>query len=76
VGSPLLGVSGALNSKRHNPTCDYESAVDGPGPTRIALLVLAGFGCGVALAVNHLLFAGIFAAAIGATIIGAMRQLS
>jgi hypothetical protein len=41
-----------------------------------ALLVLAGFGCGVALAVNHLLFAGLFAVAIGATIIGAIRQLS
>jgi hypothetical protein len=40
-----------------------------------ALLMLAAFGCGLALAVNDLLFAAIFAAAIGATIMGAMRRL-
>jgi hypothetical protein len=40
-----------------------------------ALLMLAALGCGLALAVDDLLFAGIFAAAIGATVIGAMRQL-
>jgi hypothetical protein len=41
-----------------------------------ALSMLASFGCALALAVNDLLFAAIFAAAIAVTIIGgAMRQL-
>jgi hypothetical protein len=41
-----------------------------------ALSMLASFGCALALAVDDLLFAAIFAAAIAVTIIvGAMRQL-
>ena len=41
-----------------------------------ALSMLASLGCGLALAVDDLLFAAIFAAAIAVTIIGgAMRQL-
>jgi hypothetical protein len=49
--------------------------VEDPGLRELfALLMLAGLGCGVALAVDDLLFAAIFAAAIGATIIGAMRN--
>jgi hypothetical protein len=40
------------------------------------LSMLASFGCGLALVVNDLLFAAIFAAAIAVTIIeGTMRQL-
>jgi hypothetical protein len=41
----------------------------------LALLVLAAFGCGLALARGDLLFAAIFAAASAVTIIGAMRRL-
>jgi hypothetical protein len=37
--------------------------------------MLAAFGCGLALAVNDLLFAAIFAAGIGGTIMGAICHL-
>src|SRR5215467_1453874 len=45
------------------------------GPAyRLALGVIAAFGCGLALAEGHFLFVGIFAAASAAMVIEAMRR--
>jgi hypothetical protein len=67
---------GSSPPRRVNPTRDMKTPWTDPGLRELfALSMLASFGCALALAVDDLLFAAIFAAAIAVTIIvGAMRQ--